>query len=172
MDKRGDIYVTDSMAGIIYKIDKWYKPVVFSQHSFLKIPAGQHGPNGIVYHSDQYLLVAKSYSGEIIKISTKNPNKVSKVKLKVKLPPKPDGLEWRPDGKLAVIINKTAKVYLLSTEDEWLNAKVEGIASLKSKMPTTGVSMGKYFYVIHSGFNLKQSQKTYTIEQALFQLKK
>lgn len=172
VDKAGNIYVTDSMAGLIYKVDKWGKPSVFSQHSFLKIPAGQHGPNGIVYHPNEYLLIANSMTGEIIKISTKNPNRVSKVQLKVKLPPKPDGLEWMPDGKLAVVINKTAKVYVLSTEDDWLNAKVEAIASVKNKMPTTGVSLGSYFYVIHSGFNLKQIQKKYTIEQALFEKQK
>ena len=54
VDDHGTIYVTDTRAAAIYRVDEAYEPSLL--HRF--VPSDTFAPNGLVYHSSGYLLVA------------------------------------------------------------------------------------------------------------------
>jgi hypothetical protein len=94
--------------------------------------------NGIVYLKDGYLLVDKSSDGSLWKISTKDPKKLSEVKLPEKLP-NADGLVLTPAGELLVIQNREARVVRLKSTDGWKTAKIDKTFDTPKNFPTTGV---------------------------------
>ena len=67
LDNVGNIYVTDSFSPVIYKIDTEDKTSVLVTDKSFEVPQGTFGLNGIVYHSDNYLIVGRSYGVNYLK---------------------------------------------------------------------------------------------------------
>jgi sugar lactone lactonase YvrE len=72
VDNQGNAYITDSLSPIIYKVDAQGVATVFLENSQLSGGTG-FGLNGLVYHPDGYLLVAKSNDGTLYKVPLANP---------------------------------------------------------------------------------------------------
>jgi sugar lactone lactonase YvrE len=139
VDENGIIYITDSFSPVIYKIDKNYQASTFSSSELFKPAAGSFGLNGIVYHPDGYLLVAKTDNAKIFKVSITNPKEITEVKgMSFKAP---DGLEWTKDYKLVIggdAVAGDGKTYTFSSGDNWESATLVGEMNIgKDEFPTT-----------------------------------
>ncbi|WP_128637094.1 SMP-30/gluconolactonase/LRE family protein [Streptomyces sp. C] len=130
-DRRGNIYVTDSVSDTIQRIglDGKVTPVVTDP----RFAADIVGLNGIVWHPDGYLLAVRYDTGVMFRINPNAPahRRVTEVKL-----PRPlvgtDGLGLRPDGSLVVVTNSIGAavgvpggvdaVTVLESKDGWRTA--------------------------------------------------
>ncbi|MEQ1877851.1 MAG: hypothetical protein ABL958_14510, partial [Bdellovibrionia bacterium] len=122
VDAEGNIYVTDSFSPIIYKI-KGYTPTIFVESD--KFVGAGFNLNGIVYHSDGYLLVAKYNDGTIWKISIKDPADITQVTLPAAYSGL-DGLVLISKNEIAGIQNaKENKIHKFTTTDGWKTATVK-----------------------------------------------
>ncbi len=124
VDNLGNAYVTDSYAPIIYKVafDKAGTPTasVFVTSTALAAPAGKFGLNGIVYHPNGYLLVAKSDEGALFKVPLTNPAAFTKVTLPAGLDlSNDDGLQLTANTTLLAVCNAQGKVYQLTSTDDF-----------------------------------------------------
>lgn len=143
VDTGGNIYVTDSFSPIVYKIGKQGKPSIFVQNDLFK--GEGFNLNGIVFHPNGYLIVVKSNSGELFKISLKGD--VSKIKIQQSFN-SGDGLALTLDGSLAVIQN-SGEVSQLVSSDNWASATVSKTVKPWLEFPTTGVIVGTSLYILN-----------------------
>ena len=145
----GSVYVTDTMARVVYKVDPKNAVSVFVPNSFGDVKA--ISLNGIVAHPAGYLLVADSVAGDVYKVPLDKPETLSKVKL-----PEPvsgaDGLLWHPDNSLIVVRNdKSQLVVSLKSSDDWATARLESKGA-SSTQQTTGALTENGVYVVHPFF--------------------
>ncbi|MCP5500462.1 MAG: hypothetical protein H7A25_11200 [Leptospiraceae bacterium] len=146
IDDKGNIYVSNSFAPVIYKVNLEYKPEILLRNE--KFSGEGFNLNGLVYHNNGYIIIAKYNEGSLFKIPVDKPDTFTEVKLPQKLIGA-DGLLWMEEGKLLVIANSgTNKVFLLSSTDDWTSAKIEKEMATADVFPTTATRAGKeYFYL-------------------------
>jgi sugar lactone lactonase YvrE len=142
IDNQGNAYVTDSYAPIIYKVTFNSAGVgtaaVFVTNAALAAPAGKFGLNGIVYHPNGYLLVAKSDEGALIKVPTNNPNAFTKVTLPTGLDlSNDDGLQLTANTTLLAVCNAQGKVYQLTSTDDFVSVTSPKSYDTGGGYPTT-----------------------------------
>jgi sugar lactone lactonase YvrE len=148
--KDGSVYVTDTMARVIYKVTPKYVASVFVPNTFGS--TGQFSFNGIVAHPDGYLLVAESVAGDVYKVPLEEPARLTKVKLSEQVAGA-DGLLWHPDNSLIVVRNDQSKlVVALKSSDDWASAHVDSKGT-SSTQQTTAALVDKSVYVVHPFFN-------------------
>jgi sugar lactone lactonase YvrE len=148
--KDGSVYVTDTMARVIYKVTPKYAASVFVPNTFASI--GQFSFNGIVAHPDGYLLVAESVAGDVYKVPLDKPAGLTKVKLSEQVVGA-DGLLWHPDNSLIVVRNDQSKlVVALKSTDGWASAHVDSKGT-SSTQQTTAALVDDAVYVVHPFFN-------------------
>lgn len=152
LDDKGNVYITDSYAAVIYKVDASGKPSVFSKSEFFKSP--DVGLNGIVYHPQGFLLAAHNTSGTIYKIDGRNGNNVSKVKMNM-LFPGADGLMLSGNNLVLVQNGGANKVYQISSTDNWSSAKVTGATATAERLnfPTTLAMQEGSLWVLNAKLN-------------------
>jgi sugar lactone lactonase YvrE len=140
----GTAYVTDTFANLVYRVDTDYEASVFYQPD----SAEPLGPNGIVVHSDGYLLVA---GGETLwKVPLDSPNAATPVALPESIPGQ-DGVVWMTDGSLAIVSNSANRVVALTSSDGWVTAQLAGVAPYEVQ-GTTAAVIGDDIYVVHPHF--------------------
>jgi hypothetical protein len=175
VDQQGNAYVTDSYAGIIYKVDRYGNASVFYSNPNYTPAPGAFGFNGIEYSKDGYLLVAHSALNQIIKIPVDNPAAFTVVQLSPAIV-SPDGLLLSKNSKELIVVNNTAggpgsKVITFETSDSWATAASTGAFSTGTVYPTTVTSDGKNEYVLYSYIHLLfggQPKETFTIQPLPF----
>jgi len=133
VDALGNIYVTDFLGNVIYKIDSDYEASIFSDSPALV------GPNGIDYHPDGYLLVSNLLAGQLLKVPTTNPSDMIIVTIDDERFSGMDGIVYKADGKLVGITGFETLVELSSTDD-WASATVENSKALASPGTTVAVT--------------------------------
>ncbi|HTF80399.1 MAG TPA: hypothetical protein VL947_01695 [Cytophagales bacterium] len=150
LDDQGNVYVTNSFAPIIYKIDSKGLPTIFARHTDWE--GAGFNLNGIRYHKDGFLLVAQMDKGLLYKVDVKHPDKISVVKAdSIK---GADGLVLNEKGDgLVVISNSQKKIFKLSSSDNWKSAKVEKSVESVDTYPTTGVLVDGKYYVLNAKLN-------------------
>ena len=152
VDQSGNIYITDSFSPVIYKVDLNYIPSIFAKNDLFQPAPNAFGLNGIVFHPDGYILVAKTDNSKLFKIPLSNPSSVTEVSgFTCSFP---DGLEWSKDNELVAVENGLGmgKVFTFSTSDNWSSAnKVKESTVGKDNFPTavTLTSEGS-IYVVNS----------------------
>lgn len=153
MDEAGNIYVTDSYSPNIYKIDAAGKASVFASSDWFK--SEEVGLNGILYHSQGYLLAAHHTSGVLYKIDVKNPKNITQVKMKTFFPGA-DGMAWQSPTMLVLIQNKGVnKAFQISSSDNWATAEVKGATAAEARFqnPTTVTVQDSRVWVLNSKMN-------------------
>ena len=161
VDKDGNAYVTDSFAPIIYRVTPGGVVSVFAENAQFAAPAGAFGLNGIVYHPDGYLLVAKSNTGTIFKIPLATPTAISTVDVGSQSLLAADGLRLSDLNTIQVVCNSQAKVYRLATTNGWTSATVSGTFNTPPQFPTTLARRdGSDGYVLYSNLNALQAMQT------------
>ncbi|WP_165903682.1 SMP-30/gluconolactonase/LRE family protein [Hymenobacter gummosus] len=135
VDAQGNAYVTDSFAPVIYKIDLQGTASVFLENAQLS-GGTAFGLNGIVYHPDGYLLVAKANDGALFKVPISNPTGFTRVTTAQNLTGA-DGLLLFDNQTLLVVAGSQGTVYRLSSTDAWTNAAAAGSFATGAVSPTT-----------------------------------
>ena len=153
LDTSGNAYVTDIVSGEIHRVD----PAAGRATLLLGRPdlLGRDGvgPNGVVWHPGGFLLVVRYDTGALLRIPVHAPGRISEVRLDEPVVGG-DGLALRPDGSLAVVINRLAStatpgVAILRSEDNWSSARtVTRSAPWPDPDPTTAVATAHGTYVI------------------------
>lgn len=175
VDGQGNVYVTDSFAPLIYKIDAQGTATVFLEDARLAAPAGAFGLNGIVYHPDGYLLVAKSDAGAIYKVPLSNPTGFTVVATTSLNLSAIDGLRLQDNNTLQAVTNAQAKVQRLVTTNGWGGAKLSGTFATPPQFPTSiALRAGTDGYVLYSNLNALQANQQppvsrFTIARLRFQ---
>jgi sugar lactone lactonase YvrE len=169
VDTNGNIYVTDSFSPIIYKIDNNYIPSVFATNTLFQPASGAFGLNGIVFHSDGYLLVAKTDNAKLFKVPLSNPTNVTEVTgMTFNFP---DGLEWNKNMELVIVENGLGlgKTHTFSSTNNWTSAAKVGETVIgKEEFPTTAtLASNGSVYVLSSKLGKllagDKTQSTYLI---------
>lgn len=154
VDAQGNAYVTDSFSNLIYKVDAQNNATVFLEDAArLGTPAaGAFGFNGIVFHPDGYLLVAKSDNGVIYKVPLANPAGYTPVATTQNLMAA-DGLLLQDNNTLQVVSNAQAKVFRLATTNGFGAATLSGTFSTAAQFPTTLARRDGNSYVLYANLD-------------------
>ncbi len=156
-DITGNIYVTDSFAVVVYKIDTQGNASVFVRRD--QFPENQ-SINGIISHPDGYLLIAGSGTGVLYKADTRNPENFSIVGLPEKLPGI-DGMVWDSKGNL--VMTSTGRTVVLESRDNWASAQL--VATAPQGAASTVARVGDNMYVVYPHF---ADQEPPTVEKVFF----
>ncbi|MGI4863296.1 MAG: hypothetical protein ACRYFZ_05185 [Janthinobacterium lividum] len=166
VDGNSNIYVTDSYAPIIYKIDTQGTASVFLENAALSAPAGKFGLNGIVYHPSGFLIVAKSDEGALIKVPLANPAAFTKVTATGLDLSNDDGLQLIDNSTLLVSCNAQGQVYRLASPDNFGSVSRTGSFATGAVYPTTMARRnGTDSYVLGSYLNALQAMQTPPVSQ-------
>lgn len=169
LDAAGNVYVTDSFAPVIYRIDTQGVASVFARSDAFK--GEGFNLNGIVYHPDGYLLVGKYNSGEIFRISTttKKAGEVHRVKLSAPVTGA-DGLVLRGRDRISVVQNLGADQVLdVVSTDGWQTATLQAGRKSAHSFPTSGVLVGKGLYVLNAQLDTLFSKDAVKVSEYLLQ---
>ncbi len=146
LDDEGNVYVTDSFSPIVYVVDiEGNASVLVQDEAFI---GEGFGLNGIVYHPDGYLIVAKSDTGTLFRVSVEDPTAVAQIEIDAELWGA-DGLILTEDGNLIVITNASG-IFSLSSDDEWVSATINAELPSGDEFPTTGTIRDDVVYVLDS----------------------
>lgn len=178
VDIEGNVYITDSLAPIIYKVDSQGRASVFLEN---KERFAGEGSNltGIAYQPDGYLIVAKKNEGVLFKVPVANPDKFSEISAPCKFTGA-DGLVLVNDKDLIVITNRASgvlsdTVFALKGKDDWRSAQVVGKYKFTDdEYPTTGVVQDGKIYVVHGKINRlmtaqREEKETGYVQEATIQ---
>ncbi len=133
VDDEGNVYVTDFLGNVIYKIDPNYEASIFSDSAALI------GPNGIDYHPDGYLLVSNLLASQLLRIPTADPSDISVVTIDDERFSGMDGIVYKADGSLVGITGFETLVELNSSDD-WASATLDNSQALASPGTTVAVT--------------------------------
>jgi hypothetical protein len=145
-DNQANAYVTNSASPIIYKVTSKGIASIFTTNENWKKEG--FNLNGIVVHPNGYLIAVQSNTGELYKISLKNPKEISKINVEPILGG--DGIFLNGKTELMVISNSTKQVFQLNSSDEFISSKVLKTASTEMNFPTTGIVVNKKYYVLNA----------------------
>jgi hypothetical protein len=158
VDDLGNIYVADTFAPVIYKVDgQTYEPsILVKDAKFESDQVGSPGLLGMIY-VDGNLIVSKENEGKLFKVSLSNPSEVIDIKAPTYIGAK--GMELLSDHKIALTIGgPTAPfsgVITLAFNDDWTDADgvsyFESLPAEKFPLATTIASDGE-LYMINSHF--------------------
>ncbi|MCB2379288.1 SMP-30/gluconolactonase/LRE family protein [Hymenobacter sp. BT635] len=137
VDAQGNIYITDSLSPIIYKVDALGVASVFLENNQLSGGTG-FGLNGIVFHPDGYLLVAKANDGSLFKVPVATPASFTKVTTPAGLNlTGADGLLLLNPQTLLLVSGSQTTVLRLSSTDAWATTNSTGSFATGAVSPTT-----------------------------------
>ena len=145
-DKLGNCYVTNSASPIIHKVTPKGIATIFATSENWKKEG--FNLNGIVVHPNGYLIVAQSNTGELYKVSIKNPKEIIKISSDVMLGA--DGIFLNGKNELLVISNSTKQVFKLNSTDDFASTNVLKTAPTEMTFPTTGIFVDKKYYVLNA----------------------
>ncbi|MEO0802098.1 MAG: hypothetical protein AAFY57_07480 [Cyanobacteria bacterium J06642_2] len=150
VDDVGNAYVSDSLSPILYKVTLEGEASVFLESD--RFVGNGFNLNGIVYHPDGYLLVAKKSEGALFKVPIDNPEAFSEVQVDRKFVGT-DGLVLAGGKELVVITNRAGdtvsnEVFALKSEDGWQSAAISDSYESDDDYPSTGTIRDGRIYVI------------------------
>jgi sugar lactone lactonase YvrE len=135
VDAQGNAYITDSLSPIIYKVDAQGVATVFLENPQLSGGTG-FGLNGIVYHPDGYLLVAKSNDGTLYKVPIANPTSFTAVTSSQSLVGA-DGMLLLDNTTLLVVAGSQNTVFRMASTDAWATTRPTGSFATGAVSATT-----------------------------------
>jgi sugar lactone lactonase YvrE len=135
VDAQGNAYITDSLSPIIYKVDAQGVATVFLENSQLSGGTG-FGLNGIVFHQDGYLLVAKTNDGTLFKVPIANPTSFTPVTSSQGLVGA-DGLLLLDPTTLLVVAGSQSTVFRMTSSDAWATTRPTGSFATGAVSATT-----------------------------------
>lgn len=170
LDENGNIYVTNSFSPMIFKVTQKGEASIFATSDLWK--GEGFNLNGIVCHSDGYLLTTQMSNGFIYKVDIANPKNITKVDVEPLIGS--DGLILKCDNDLVLISNSAKTIYKISSFDNWKSAKVTSRVESVNTYPTTGVFAKGKIYVLNAKldelFNPKATKTSnFILQQVIFE---
>ncbi|MBK8020781.1 MAG: SMP-30/gluconolactonase/LRE family protein [Chloroflexi bacterium] len=165
VDSQGNAYVTDSFAGVIYRVDPLGNAIVYLQHESFST---QFALNGIEYHpTGDYLLAVRGT--DLIKIRLDNPADFTVVEIDHEFVGA-DGLLLLDDTTLVVVTNSPAHVYRLESDDDFDSAEITGEFEPGPVFPTTAAERSGEAYVLYAQLNAEtDSVAEFPIQRVTFE---
>jgi hypothetical protein len=124
VDSAGNAYITDGVAGVIYRVDGAGSAAFLSDSHFASEGIGL---TGIVYHPNGYLLISKA-DGSLFKIPLNDPTNVQTVTIDG-APTGITSLALLADGRLAALDAQTGSLNVLTSTDDWTTAAVSSMVT-------------------------------------------
>lgn len=149
-DDQQNVYITDSYANAIYKVTAQGQASVFAKDSVFNTEG--YGLNGIVFHPDEYLLVASTNKGAIFKVDIRQPTNITKVKTD-QFYVGADGLLLNDPKNLTVVTNGgNDKIFQLQSDDNWISAKMVATTMLADRFtyPATATFRRNEIWVMNA----------------------
>lgn len=147
LDPQGVAYVTDSFSPVVYRVGADGQASVLVRDSVLAPAIGQFGLNGIVYHPDNYLIVAKAGTGQLFKINLARGNVITKL-LGVPALIGADGMTLI--GNELYIVNGQNKVTHVRSSDGWTTATVVKTDEIGYEQATTNTVYDNQIYTLNA----------------------
>ena len=154
VDDDGNIYVTDTGAGVIYKVDSTYTPSVFADNDAFepdRTGPTASGLNGIVAVGDA-LLVGHAPSGQLFRVPLSDPSQAEVVPTGVD-GMRIDGLHLSDDGTRLAVVSNHGSVYLFESTDGWSTASEVDRIDVGDSFPTSVTYRDGTFFVLQSHLN-------------------
>lgn len=154
MDDKGNLYITDSFAPIIYKISEKGEVSIFINDQRLAAPTGTFGLNGLVYHPEGFIIAAVYNGGKLFKIPIDKPSDIKQIELGNKHYPTIDGVLLLDNETIALTSNNLtgadfpSAVYQIKTSDNWISAKTTSVFKTGRTFPTTLVRAEEDVFVL------------------------
>ncbi len=172
VDNKGNVYISDWFAHLIYKVDTNGKPSIFWKNN----SGIEGGPNGLDFHPDGYLLVSIINDGTyskhgLVKIPLNDPKLSTKVAVSDSKFSGFDGMVINSKGNIIGVTNNGKApggnmLIELSGSKDWKSAKVINSKSITTST-TVAVTPDNKHYVINQDFS-DNFKKTWRIEQVKF----
>jgi outer membrane protein assembly factor BamB len=164
VDSQGNAYVTDSLAGVIYRVDAQGNAAVFLEDETFST---QFALNGIAYNEAGNYLVAVRVPG-LIKIPLDNPASFTEVALDTEIPGE-DGIVFVDGRTLAVVSNDLGRVFRVESDDEFVTARASGVFETGQVFPTTAAVRDGLVYVLYAQLNQDENPVSeFPIQQVTF----
>lgn len=151
VDAQGNAYVTDSYAGVIYRVDPAGNTIVFLEDETFST---QFALNGIVFDEATDALIAVR-GADLINIPLDNPAVFTPVSIDQKFVGA-DGLVFLDANTLVLVTNNPPMVYRLESGDGFASAQVTGTFNPGSVNPTTAAARDGNAYVLYSYLNAEE----------------
>ncbi|MEQ8842680.1 MAG: hypothetical protein RIB98_16990 [Acidimicrobiales bacterium] len=151
VDVEGNIYVTDTGAGVIYAVDSAYTPSVFAENdAFEPDRSGitASGLNGLVYVGDA-LIVGHAPSGQLFRVPLSNPGEATAIPTGVD-GMRIDGLHMSDDGGTLAVVSNLGSVHLFESADDWSTVSEVGRFDVGDSFPTSVTDRAGTFFVLQA----------------------
>ena len=134
----GTAYVTDSVAGAVYRVDRHGRASVLLRDPALAgSPGAGWGLNGIAWAGSGVLIGALSAAGALVRIPVAAPGRFTRIALDAPIG-SPDGLAVTGRGSLALVDNSPAnRIVTLASRDGWRTGRVTASIPWPGHVPTT-----------------------------------
>lgn len=175
IDDKGNAYVTDWYAGVVYKVDMDGNPSILAKNE----TGIMSGFNGIDFHADGYLLVSLVSVNEkglysnygLVKMPIENPSSAKVVKLSNDGFTGFDGMVMASNGNIIGVTNNGTTpggntLIELSSDDNWETANVVNSKNMVASTTVTITPNGMN-YVINQDFT-NRTPENWRIESIKF----
>jgi sugar lactone lactonase YvrE len=148
VDAAGNLYVTDSFAPVIYRVDTAGQGSILLESPAFAPAMNQFGLNGLVHHPGGYLIAAKTDEGRLFRIPLADPESFAPIESGAF--PGVDGIALDGEGRLLLAVNGGHRVVALESDDGWMTAREVGSIATPDAFPTMVAGAGGEFFVLHS----------------------
>lgn len=147
LDPQGVAYVTDSFSPVVYRVGADGQASVLVRDTLLAAKPGQFGLNGIVYHPNNYLIVAKAGTGQLFKVNLGSSNAITEV-LGVPALVGADGMTLI--GNELYIVNGQNKVTHVRSSDNWTTGAMVKTDEVGYEQATTNTVYNNQIYTLNA----------------------
>jgi sugar lactone lactonase YvrE len=147
IDPQGVAYVTDSFSPVVYRVAADGQGSILVNDAKFGAPAGQIGLNGIIYHPDNYLIVAKASTGQLFKINLASSNTITEVTGFAALTGA-DGMTLV--GNDLYVVNNRNKVTQIRSSDSWATATIVKTDEAGYDQATTNAAYDGQVYTLNA----------------------
>jgi sugar lactone lactonase YvrE len=156
----GTAYVTDSFSPVVYKVTPTGTASVLVRDA-TRLGSPGFGLNGIVYHPNNFLIVANTGQGKLYKIDLANANAITEITGTGTLPG--DGLTLL-NGDLYVVTGGNRVAQVRST-DNWVTASVIKFDATGYLGATTSVAVNNQVYTLNARIGETGTARDFSIQR-------
>ena len=159
-DNKGNIYISDFKAGVIYKVDNNDSVSLFYKGELLGLANGLEVIDNILLVSD---IIPRDKKWQLVKIPLDNPKKASRVIIKDDLYRAFDGMLANSDNSIIGVTHNKEKSasYLIKliSNDNWQSAEVVNKKASNTRLTTVARVKDGEYYALQQNFKEPKKSK-------------